>query len=55
MLPLKLKWNALLRNHVVKLNETKPVVVAGDLNVAHQPIGKALVVQGECKGGLFPL
>mgnify|MGYP001096129884 CR=1 FL=1 len=31
-------WDEALRNHLVKLEEKKPVMLCGDLNVAHQPI-----------------
>lgn len=34
----RLKWDEAFRNHVKKLDETKPVVACGDLNVAHQEI-----------------
>ena len=32
------KWDEDFRNYLVTLNQKKPVVVCGDLNVAHQPI-----------------
>lgn len=32
------KWDEEFRNYLVKLNQTKPVVLCGDLNVAHNPI-----------------
>ncbi|HLS29830.1 MAG TPA: exodeoxyribonuclease III [Flavobacteriaceae bacterium] len=32
------KWDEDFRNYLKKLNEIKPVVLAGDLNVAHQAI-----------------
>jgi len=31
-------WEDDFRNHLIKLNETKPVVLCGDLNVAHNEI-----------------
>ena len=34
----RLKWDAAFRNHLKKLDETKPVIACGDLNVAHQEI-----------------
>lgn len=34
----RLKWDEAFRNHLQKLDETKPVIVCGDLNVAHQEI-----------------
>jgi exodeoxyribonuclease-3 len=32
------KWDEDFRNYLVALNQKKPVIVCGDLNVAHQPI-----------------
>ena len=32
------KWDEEFRNYLLKLNATKPVILCGDLNVAHQPI-----------------
>jgi exodeoxyribonuclease III len=32
------KWDEEFRNYLIKLNAKKPVVLCGDLNVAHQPI-----------------
>jgi len=37
-LEYRLKWEDLFRDYLVKLNETKPVILCGDLNVAHQEI-----------------
>ena len=34
----RLKWDEAFRNHVKQLDERKPVVICGDLNVAHQEI-----------------
>ncbi|KAM8793637.1 DNA repair nuclease/redox regulator APEX1 [Eudromia elegans] len=34
-LPYRLRWDAAFRAHLLSLDATKPVVVAGDLNVAH--------------------
>ncbi len=34
----RLKWDEAFRNHLKKLDETKPVIACGDLNVAHQEI-----------------
>ena len=34
----RLKWEDAFRAYLVRLDETKPVVVCGDLNVAHQEI-----------------
>lgn len=41
-LPLRHKqWDPAFREHVKELEKTKPVLVCGDLNVAHQPIDLA--------------
>jgi exodeoxyribonuclease III len=32
------KWNADFKSYILNLNSKKPVVVGGDLNVAHKPI-----------------
>ena len=34
----RLKWDEAFRNHLKKLDEIKPVIACGDLNVAHQEI-----------------
>ena len=34
----RLKWDEAFRNHLKKLDENKPVIVCGDLNVAHKEI-----------------
>ena len=34
----RLKWDEAFRNHLAALDKTKPVIVCGDLNVAHQEI-----------------
>lgn len=39
-LPRRLRWNKLFENHVTNLNRMKPVIIAGDMNVAHTEIGK---------------
>ena len=31
-------WEDEIRNYLLKLNETKPVIMCGDLNVAHEEI-----------------
>jgi len=35
----RLQWDAELRKLLKSLDEKKPVILAGDLNVAHQEIG----------------
>jgi len=37
-MPKRLKWNEAFKAHVEKLDKQKPVIVCGDLNVAHQEI-----------------
>lgn len=37
-LPYRLQWDEAFRNHLKKLEKSKPVLVCGDLNVAHQEI-----------------
>ncbi len=37
-LDYRMAWEVELRNHLVSLNEKKPVVYCGDLNVAHEEI-----------------
>lgn len=34
----RLKWDEAFRNYVSGLDKKKPVIICGDLNVAHQPI-----------------
>ncbi len=34
----RLRWDEAFRNHLKKLDESKPVIVCGDLNVAHNEI-----------------
>lgn len=34
----RLKWDDAFRNHLVRLDQAKPVIACGDLNVAHQEI-----------------
>ncbi len=37
-LEYRMQWEDMLRKYLVSLNEKKPVVYCGDLNVAHEPI-----------------
>lgn len=37
----RLKWNEAFDEHVKNLDKTKPVIIAGDLNVSHQEIDLA--------------
>lgn len=38
----RLRWNKLFEAHVEALKAKKPVVICGDMNVAHEEIGKRL-------------
>ncbi|CAH2092250.1 unnamed protein product [Euphydryas editha] len=37
-LPKRLKWNEEFRKHVMSLDKKKPVIICGDMNVAHNEI-----------------
>ncbi len=37
-IPLRMEWEDALRAHLLRLDQSKPVLYCGDLNVAHQPI-----------------
>ena len=37
-LEYRMQWEEVFRGHVGRLNEIKPVIICGDLNVAHQEI-----------------
>ncbi|KAJ1644638.1 hypothetical protein J3B02_001876 [Coemansia erecta] len=37
----RLKWDAAIREYLAELEKKKPVIYAGDLNVAHQPVDLA--------------
>lgn len=41
-LPKRLRWNMLFEEYLRKLNDMKPVIVCGDMNVSHLEIGKDL-------------
>lgn len=46
-LPYRSKeWDVDFREYLNNLNKTKPVIMCGDLNVAHLEIGKWVVVMG---------
>lgn len=34
----RMRWDDAFRSYITQLNQAKPVIVCGDLNVAHQPI-----------------
>ena len=37
-LPYRMEWEEMLKAHLKKLDQTKPVIYTGDLNVAHEEI-----------------
>ncbi|XP_054015018.1 exodeoxyribonuclease [Hylaeus anthracinus] len=37
-LPKRLQWNEVFKNYIKELDEKKPVIICGDMNVAHQEI-----------------
>ncbi|MDW0115622.1 exodeoxyribonuclease III [Sporosarcina thermotolerans] len=37
-LPFRMDWEARMRDYLIQLNQVKPVIFCGDLNVAHQNI-----------------
>lgn len=39
-LPKRLEWNKDFKEFIQKLDEKKPVIICGDMNVAHTEIGK---------------
>ncbi|RZC36417.1 DNA-(apurinic or apyrimidinic site) lyase-like, partial [Asbolus verrucosus] len=40
-LPKRLEWNKLFKDFIKKLNKKKPVIICGDMNVAHKEIDLA--------------
>lgn len=38
-LPKRLEWNKVFKKCVEELDQKKPVIICGDMNVAHQEIG----------------
>jgi len=38
-----MKWDPQLRNYVKELDSKKPVILSGDMNVSHQPIGMCII------------
>lgn len=39
-LPKRLEWNKEFKKHIEELDQKKPVIICGDMNVAHQEIGR---------------
>ena len=50
-LDYRMDWEDCFRDHLLGLDETKPVVVCGDLNVAHEPIDLANPEQNRMNPG----
>lgn len=38
-LPKRLEWNKIFKKYIEEMNQKKPVIICGDMNVAHQEIG----------------
>lgn len=38
-LPKRLEWNKAFKKYIKELDQKKPIIVCGDMNVAHQEIG----------------
>lgn len=53
-LPYRQEWDRVFLAHLVKLEETKPVICCGDLNVAHQPIDLTNPTKNEKNPGYSP-
>lgn len=50
-LPYRLEWEQTLRNYMLELESHKPVILCGDLNVAHQEIDLAHPARNRGKSG----
>jgi len=50
-IPLRMEWEDALRAHLTALDQKKPVLYCGDLNVAHQPIDLKNARQNEGNAG----
>ena len=53
-IPLRMEWEDALRAHLLALDEKKPVLYCGDLNVAHQPIDLKNAKSNEGNAGYTP-
>lgn len=42
-LPGRLTWNKRFEKHIAQLNEKRPVIICGDMNVAHTEIGMFII------------
>lgn len=43
-LPKRLEWNKAFKKWIEELDQKKPVIICGDMNVAHQEIGRVSVL-----------
>lgn len=43
-LPKRLEWNKIFKKHIEEMDKKKPVIICGDMNVAHQEIGITIFV-----------
>jgi len=53
-IPLRMEWEDALRAHLSALDQKKPVMYCGDLNVAHQPIDLKNAKSNEGNAGYTP-
>lgn len=53
-IPLRMEWEDALRAHLLALDQKKPVLYCGDLNVAHQPIDLKNAKSNEGNAGYTP-
>lgn len=44
-LPKRLEWNKTFKKYIEELDQKKPVIICGDMNVAHQEIGIVLILE----------
>lgn len=42
-LPKRLEWNKIFKKYIEELDHKKPVIICGDMNVAHQEIGAIIM------------
>lgn len=43
-LPKRMEWNKVFKKCIEELDQKKPVIICGDMNVAHQEIGRVPVL-----------
>lgn len=44
-LPKRLEWNKTFKKYIEELDQKKPVIICGDMNVAHHEIGIVLILE----------